>query len=163
MNKQDCPIGYVICKNNDGLKLIDRKMTFTEAHNECSIQNSTICKFSHWRFSISSLIGQNLNCFASIGPDINLVSPLNFVEIKEIINEMNITELRYIIWTDFERINMTHFRTSSKKSENFLKIFWKKIWKTFYQIQINWKGSINNWSRKNVLQFCFSSWRRYYY
>ena len=39
---------------------------------------------------------------------------MNFREIKELFDEKNITDEKYIIWTDFERINMTHFRTSAK-------------------------------------------------
>ena len=38
---------------------------------------------------------------------------MNFREIKELFDEKNITDEKYIIWTDFERVNMTHFRTSA--------------------------------------------------
>ena len=43
----------------------------------------------------------------------NSVSPLNFDEIKNLIEEKNITDEQYIIWTDFERINSTYFRISA--------------------------------------------------
>ena len=48
----------------------------------------------------------------SVDVNANSVSPLNFDEIKNLIEEKNITDEQYIIWTDFERINLTHFRTS---------------------------------------------------
>ena len=46
--KLDCPIGYVICKNDNfdsDLTLFDRKMTFNEAKLHCKDLNSTICKY----------------------------------------------------------------------------------------------------------------------
>ena len=42
----------------------------------------------------------------------NLVSPLNYDEIEDLVKEKSLTEKQYIIWTDFERLNMTHFRIS---------------------------------------------------
>ena len=40
------------------------------------------------------------------------VSPLNVEEIENLVKDKNVTDEQYIIWTDFERINLTHFRTS---------------------------------------------------
>ena len=40
---------------------------------------------------------------------------MNFEEIKELVDENNISDENYIIWTDFERINMTHFRSSAQQ------------------------------------------------
>ena len=37
---------------------------------------------------------------------------MNFEEIEHLVVEKNITDEQYIIWTDFERINLTHFRAS---------------------------------------------------
>ena len=40
------------------------------------------------------------------------VLPLKYEEIEELVKEKNITEKQYYIWTDFERLNLTHFRIS---------------------------------------------------
>ena len=37
---------------------------------------------------------------------------MSFEEIEHLVEEKNITDEQYIIWTDFERMNLTHFRTS---------------------------------------------------
>ena len=44
---------------------------------------------------------------------------MNFQEIKKLVDENNITDENYTIWTDFERINMTHFRSSAQQIFNF--------------------------------------------
>ena len=44
-SKLDCPIGYVICENDQSdLQLSNLKMTFKEAEIYCGHFNSTICK-----------------------------------------------------------------------------------------------------------------------
>lgn len=43
----------------------------------------------------------------------NLVSPLNYDEIEDLVKEKSITEKQFYIWTDFERHNKTHFRIST--------------------------------------------------
>ena len=40
------------------------------------------------------------------------VLPLKYEEIEELVKEKNITEKQYYIWTDFERLNFTHFLIS---------------------------------------------------
>ena len=101
--KFDCPTGYVICENSSSdLDVFDWKMTFTEAQIHCKGLNSTICK------------SPSINMPESRSKAIkaNSVSPLNFEEIKNLIEEKNLTDEQYIIWTDFERVNLTHFRIS---------------------------------------------------
>ena len=78
-------------------------MTFNEAQIHCNKLNSSICEFR-----------QNLIfAFEYMYWKKNLVSPLNNEEIEELLKEKNIMEKQSIIWTDFERINMTHFRIST--------------------------------------------------
>ena len=83
-------------------------MTFHEAQIHCIKLNSTICEFQ-----------QNFVCaFDYMYWKNNLVSPLNNAEIDELLKKKNIMEKQYIIWTDFERINMTHFRISISCTES---------------------------------------------
>ena len=43
----------------------------------------------------------------------NSDTPKNFDEISEAIEHTNLSNESFVVWTDFERINMTHFRKIS--------------------------------------------------
>merc|ERR1712176_986191 len=88
-------------------------MTFHEAQIHCSKLNSTI------------------------------FSPLNNAEIEELLKEKNIMEKQYIIWTDFERINMTHFR--SKSDERYPSISRNKIHHLYYTSANDFEIEAQKW------------------
>ena len=102
-------------------------MTFHEAQIHCSKLNSTICEFQ-----------QNFVCaLDNMYWKKNLVSPLNNAEIEELLKEKNIMEKQYIIWTDFERINMTHFRISISCTESEQKA-------QGYKLELKWLNSLTS-------------------
>ena len=96
--KEDCPKGYVLCKNATepaGFTLFESLVTFKDAEIKCKALNTTICK------KMSFLI-IHLMAFS--------VSPICFDEVTKAFAEKNIKTEHLSIWTDFERINISHFR-----------------------------------------------------
>ena len=96
--KEDCPKGYVFCKNateSTGFTLFESLITFKEAEIRCKAFNTTMCKELLFLRFLSY-------CF--------LVSPIRFEEVSKTFAEKNIKEDHLLIWTDFERINISHFR-----------------------------------------------------
>ena len=78
-------------------------MTFHEAQIHCNKLNSSICEFQENFVSAFEYMYRNKNS----------VSPLNNEEIEGLLKGKNIIKKQSIIWTDFERINITHFRIST--------------------------------------------------
>ena len=96
--KEDCPKGYVLCKNATeptGFTLFESLVTFKEAEIKCKALNTTMCKKL---------------CFLGSSYDGFSVSPIRFDEVSKAFAEKNIKTDHLLIWTDFERINISHFR-----------------------------------------------------
>ena len=99
----------------------------------------------------------------------NLVSPLNYDEIEDLVKEKSITEKQFYIWTDFERHNMTHFRIStsfgiytkycifdvlnirSKSDERFPSISRNNIRQLYYTSALDFEIEAQKWFFSIVL------------
>ena len=100
------------------------------------------------------------------------VLPLKYEEIEELVKEKNITEKQYYIWTDFERLNLTHFRISvlchklcaiktfsifiilyirSKSDQRFPSITRKKIHHLYYSSANDFEIDAQKWFYNIVL------------
>ena len=99
----DCPKGYVFCVEQGSTpNFIPTNMTFKAASEHCANLSSHICEFRTLKFRVREQMLRN-----------NSDTPKNFDEISEAIEHTNLSNESFVVWTDFERINMTHFRKIS--------------------------------------------------
>ena len=84
-------------------------MTFVDAVEHCGKLNTTICKLNMH----SKCIGVDLDSNANVRPPIILISsdsPESFNDVAVEIEKRHLTKAMYIIWTDFERVDLMNFR-----------------------------------------------------
>ena len=106
--KTNCPEGYVFCNITSKPLLADSTMTFKDAVDHCERLNTTICKLN--------IISVNVCDWFFLD------SPESFDDVALEFEKRNLTKVSYIIWTDFERVDLMKFRwkfSSNKKLWNY--------------------------------------------
>ena len=99
----DCPNGYVFCEEQGSTpKLIPTNLTFKAASEHCANLSSHICESPTLKFRVQEQMLKN-----------NSDTPKNFDEVSRAMEQANLNNQSFVVWTDFERINMTHFRKIS--------------------------------------------------
>ena len=107
--KHDCPKEFVFCAEKDSKPvLIAHEMTFQTASNYCSNGSSHICESSFW--VISPFLKTRFSD-----------TPKNFEEISRAFKRNNLSDTVFTVWTDLERMNLTHFRKSRPKFQYYSK------------------------------------------
>ena len=96
VGKYDCPTGKFLCEDSAGTMPTCDSLTYAEAVNYCNQRNSSLSKYSHTLHFIISKISASFDSFKEFS-----------------LYAKNMSDA--VIWTDYERINETHFWSPSKK------------------------------------------------
>ena len=101
IDKNDCPTGTFICEGNE-IGLFDEhsstsNFTYNEAVIFCNNMNSSLSKYTEIFVSLISMISASFDSLDEFSA---------FAK--------NISEI--VIWTDFERINSTHFWSRTRQT-----------------------------------------------
>ena len=96
MAKYDCPTGNFLCEDSAGTMPTDDSFTYEEAVNYCYQRNSSLSKYFHFLHYIIFTVSASFDSFQEFS-----------------LYAKDMTEV--VIWTDFGRVNETHFWSPSRK------------------------------------------------